>query len=143
MKKTVFTLLFLILGWIGFSYAAAAWTREQFIQEVDSFLESPRDLTEAILIPLILNKAQQSGISIRPEDVRVRFASSDRETTTSRMIENKGFKAEVQTLALHIQYGQTVLGLSHLYTLDRERTFTSRITPLSQPLGEQNDLLPE
>jgi hypothetical protein len=143
MKKIVFTLLFLILGWIGFSYATAAWTREQFIQEVDSLLESPRDLTEAMLIPLILNKAQQSGISLRPEDVRVRFASSDRETTTSRLIENKGFKAEIQTLALHIQYGQTVLGTFHLYTLDRERTFTARITPLSQPPGEQKEPLPE
>ncbi len=143
MKKIVFIALFLILGWIGFSYATAAWTREQFIQEVDSLLESPRDLTEALLIPLILNKAQPFGLSLRPEDVRVRFASSDRETTTSKLIENKGFKAEVQTLSLHIEYGQTVLGTSHLYTLDRERIFTAQISPLSQPTGESKEPLSE
>jgi len=139
MKKVGFISLLLILGWIGFSYATAALTREKFSQEVDSLLESPRDLTESNLIPLILHKAQQSGITLRPEDVRIQITSSDRETTTSRMIENKGFKAEVRTLALHFEYGQTVIGISHRHTYDRERTFTAEISPSSPSTVEPKE----
>lgn len=137
MKKTILIILFLFLGWVGFAYASAAWTRSQFTQEVDSLLASPRELSEANLIPLILNKARQSGIELRPEDIHIRITSADRETTTSRLLENKGFKVEVRMLTLHVQYGQSFLGTSRHHTLDRERTFTFQITPLVQPPTEQ------
>jgi hypothetical protein len=104
---------------------------------VDSLLASPRELSEANLIPLILNKARQSGIELRPEDIQIRITSADRETITSRLLENKGFKVEVRMLTLHIQYGQSFLGTSRLHTLDRKRTFTFQITPLVQPPTEQ------
>lgn len=129
MKKSILIIIVLILGWLGFSYASAAWTRMQFTEEVDSLLASPRELSETNLIPMILNKAQQFGIELRPEDIEVRIISADRETTTSRLLENKGFKADVRVLTLHLQYGQSLLGASRIYTLDRERTFTAQITP--------------
>ena len=140
MKKIILIVILLVLGWIGFAYLSAAWTREQFTQEVDSLLASPRDLTEANLIPLILNKARQFGIELHPEDVRIQITSADRETTTSRLLENKGFKADVRTLTLHIQYEQPLLGTFRLYTLDRERTFTARISPSAPRPAERMEM---
>lgn len=142
MKKIGVIALVVLLGWLGFSYVSAAWTRGQFTQEVDSFLQSPRDLSEANLIPLILNKAQQFGIEVRPEDIRVRIASADRKTITSKLLENKGVKTDVRTLSLHIRYGQTYLGTSRLYTMDRERTFTAQISLSAQPPVELTDSPP-
>ncbi|MBI3994635.1 MAG: hypothetical protein HY349_01530 [Nitrospirae bacterium] len=129
MKKIILIVIFLVLGWLGFSYVSAAWTREQFTQEVDSLLASPRDLTETGLPPLILNKAGQFGIELLPEDIRIEILSADRETTTSRLLESKGFKTDTRILTLHIQYRQSVLGTSRLFTLDRERSFTAQIGP--------------
>lgn len=143
MKKIILIILFFILGWLGFSYLSAAWTRGQFTQEVDSFLASPRDLSESNLTPLILNKARQFGIELRPEEVRIHITSADRETTTSRLLENKGFKADVRILTLHIQYGQPLFGASRLYTLDRERTFTAEISPSTQRPMEPAEAAPE
>jgi hypothetical protein len=91
------------------------------------------------LVPLILNKARPFGIELRPEDIQIRITSADRETTTSRLIENKGFKADVRVLTLHIQYGQPLFGTSRLHTLDRERTFTAQITPSGQPPVERTE----
>lgn len=142
MKKSIL-IITLILGWLGFSYVSAAWTRMQFTEEVDSLLASPRELSEANLIPMILNKAQPLGIELRPEDIQVRIGPVDRETTTSRLLENKGFKADVRMLTLHIQYGQSFLGTSRLHTLDRERTFTAEITPATPPPAVQTETPPE
>lgn len=132
MKKIVFLVTFLTLGWLGFSYFSAYWTRGQFIQEVDSLLESPRDLTEGTLTPLILNKAGQFGLVVRPEDIQVQIAASDHETTTSRLIESKGLKAETRVLTLQIRYSQSVLGVPRSYMLDRKRFFTAQIAVPTQ-----------
>jgi hypothetical protein len=129
MKKIIFIGLFVVLGWLGFSYVSAAWTRGEFTREVESLLESPRDLTEANLVPLILNKAQQFGMELRPEDIQIRIGPSNRETTTSNLLQNKGFKVEVRRLTLQIQYGQPFLGTTRLYTLYRERTFAAEAAP--------------
>lgn len=141
MKKVVVIALVVLLGWLGVSYISAAWTREQFTEEIDSLLQSPRDLSKSNLIPLILNKARQFGMKLRPEDIRMTITSADRETTTSRLFENKGFKTDVRTLSLHIRYEQPYLGSSGIHTLDRERTFTAGIglpeespTQLTDPL---------
>jgi len=139
MKKVILLSAVLIIGWVGFSFASAVWTRTQFTGEVDSFLASPRELSETNLMPLILNKARQFGIVIRPEDIQVRITSSDRETTTSRLMENKGLKAEVRMLTLHIEYGQSFLGTTRHYSLDRERTFTAQVTPSAQTPTEQTE----
>jgi hypothetical protein len=142
MKKIVVIALVVLFGWLGFSYVSAAWTRERFTDEVDSFLQSPRDLSESMLIPLILNKARQYGMELRPEDIRMTITSSDRETTTSKLLENKGLKTDVRTLSLHVQYEQSFLGSSRLYTLDRERTFTAQISPSAEPPTGLTDPLP-
>jgi hypothetical protein len=142
MKKTILIAVVIVLGWAGFSYFSAAWNREQFIREVDSFLESPRELSESNLVPLILRKATQSGIELRPEDIQVRIESADRETTTSKLLENKGFKADVRTLNLHVKYRQSYLGASRTHILIRERTFTSGITPSTQPPAD-TPILPQ
>jgi len=142
MKRAILIAVVLLLGWAGFSYFSAAWDREQFIREVDSLLQSPRELSESNLIPLILHKAQQSGIELRPEDIQVRIESADRETTTSKLLENKGFKADVRTLNLRVQYRQSYLGASRSHILSRERSFTSSITPLTQPPAD-TPILPQ
>jgi len=133
MKKAVLIGLAVLIGWAGFSYFSASWNREQFTNEVDSLLQSPRDLNEASLIPLILHKAKLSSVDLRPEDINVKFESVNRETTTSNLLENKGFSADVRKLDLHLVYRQTFLGITKTLTLDRERTFTSQITPNAQP----------
>jgi len=129
MKKTIFIGLFIFLAWLGFSYVSAAWTRGQFTREAESLLESPRDLSEASLVPLLLNKAQQFGMELRPEDIQVRIGPSDRETTTSNLLQNKGFRVEVRRLTLQIKYGQPFLGTMRHYTFYRERTYTAQAAP--------------
>jgi len=139
MKKIILIGLCVVLGWLGFSYASAAWTRGQFTREVESFLESPRDLTESNLVPLILNKAKQFGMELRPEDIQVQIGPSDRETTTSNLLQNKGFKVEVRRLTLQMQYGQPFLGTTRLFTFYRERIFAAQATlPTPQP-AEQTE----
>jgi len=139
MKKVIFIGLFVLLGWLGFSYVSAAWTRGEFTREVESLLESPRDLTEASLVPLILNKAQQFGMVLRPEDIQVHIGPADRDTTTSNLLENKGFKVEVRRLTLQIQYGQPFLGTTRLYTLYRDRTFAADASFPTPPTPAQTE----
>lgn len=141
MKKTLLLIVILSLGWLGFAYFSAAWTRLQFTQEVDSLLGSPRDVSEANLPPLILSKARPFGMEILPEDIQVEISPADTETTTSRLLESKGFTAETRILTLHIRYRQSILGRPRYYTLDRERTFTSRIAPSTQPPVQLNESL--
>lgn len=133
MKKIILIGFLLLAGWLGFSFVSAAWTRGQFTREVESYLESPRDLTESTLVPLLLNKAQQFGMELRPEDIQLRIGSSDRETITSNLLEKKGFKVEVRRLTLQIQYGQPFLGTLRRHTLYRERTFTAQAAPSTPP----------
>lgn len=133
MKKIILIGLFIVLGWLGFAYVSASWTRGQFTREAESLLESPRDLTEESLVPLLLNKAQQFGMELRPEDIQVKIGPSDRETTTSKLLQNKGFKVEVRRLTLQIQYGQPFLGAIRHYTFYRERTFTAQAAPSIPP----------
>jgi hypothetical protein len=133
MKKIILIGCLLAAGWLGFSYASAAWTRGQFTREAESLLESPRDLSEASLVPLLLNKAQQFGMELRPEDIQVRIGPSDRETTTSKLLQDKGFTVEVRRLTLQMQYGQPFLGTIRHYTFYRERTFTAQAAPSFPP----------
>jgi hypothetical protein len=133
MKKIILIGFLLAAGWLGFSYASAAWTRGQFTREAESLLESPRELSEANLVPLLLNKAQQFGMELRPEDIQVSIGPSDRETTTSKLLQNKGFTVEVRRLTLQIQYGQPFLGTIRHYTFYRERTFTAQAAPSIPP----------
>jgi hypothetical protein len=134
MKKIFLIGLFIIiLGWLGFSYFSAAWTRAQFTREVESLLESPRDLTETSLEPLILYKAKQFGMDLRPEDIQIRIGPSNQETTTSNLLQNKGFRVEVRRLTLQIEYGQPFLGSIHHYTFYRDRTFTFQASPSTPP----------
>ena len=138
MKKIVVLAVFLILGWLGFSFFSAYWARAQFTEEVDSLLQSPRDLSEGSLTPLILNKAGQFGITVDPQDVQIRIAAADPETTTSRLIEKRGLTAEVRILTLHMRYGQSTLGISRSYTLDRKRIFTAQaVIPTQTPSDPQ------
>ncbi|HUK56550.1 MAG TPA: hypothetical protein VLY20_07815 [Nitrospiria bacterium] len=129
MKKIVLIGLLLAAGGLGFSYATAAWSRGQFAREVDSYMESARDLTESGLTPLLLNKAHRFGLELRPEDIRLRVEASDRDPTTSRLLESKGFKTEVRHLTLDIRYGQPFWGSTRMYTLHRERIFTFQAAP--------------
>ncbi|HET6466232.1 MAG TPA: hypothetical protein VFH55_11535 [Nitrospiria bacterium] len=133
MKKIIFITLFVVLGWLGYSYASAAWTRGQFTREVESLLESPRDLTESSLVPLILNKAQQFGMELRPEDIQIQIGPSNQETTTSNLLQNKGFRVEVRRLTLQFEYGQPFLGSTQRYTFYRDRTFASQAAPSIPP----------
>ena len=133
MKKIIFIALFVVLGWLGFSYISAAWTRGQFTREVESLLESPRDLTESSLVPLILNKAQQFGMELRPEDIQIQIGPSNQETTTSNLLQNKGFRVEVRRLTLQFEYGQPLLGSIQRYTFYRDRTFASKAAPPTPP----------
>jgi hypothetical protein len=68
-------------------------------------------------------------MELRPEDIQIRIGPSDRETTTSNLLENKGFKVEVRRLTLQVQYGQPFLGTTRLYTLNRDRTFAAEAAP--------------
>ena len=136
MKKAVLLGLVFLVGWIGFVYSSAVWSRLQFTREVDSLLESPRELNEADLPSLILNKARQFGMEVDPEDIAVRIETADVETTTSRLVEKKGFTANVLVLSLRMSYTQSVLGMSRQYTLNRERRFTSRVS-LPSPLPNE------
>ena len=140
MKKILFLAMLIIGGWAGFSYFSAAWTREQFAQEVDSLLTSARGLSEKSLEDLILNKADQFNILLTPEDIEIDIRASDRDTTTSRLVEPKGFTAETRVLILHIRYGQPLFGKPRFYALDRERFFTAGIRPSSSPSPEQHGL---
>jgi hypothetical protein len=138
MKKTILLIVVLALGWAGFSYVSAAWTRNQFVQEVDSLLQSSQGLSEVSLPPLLLNKAQQFGIVLDPDDIEVRIGTTEVETTTSRLVEKKGLTANVLVLTLRMSYTQSVLGRPRGYTLSRERRFTSRVTPPSPLPSELN-----
>ena len=127
MKKILILGLLLFAGWAGYSYFSAYMNWVQFSNEVDSFLQEPRALSEENLPPLILNKAKQFGINLDPKDIDVQISATDKETTISGLIGNKGLKAENRIISLHIRATQTILGTTKSYTLDRKRTFTARI----------------
>jgi len=129
MKKIIFVCIFVVLGWFGFSYVSAAWTRGQFSREVESLLESPRDLTESSLTSLILNKAEQFGMELRPEDIQIQIGPSNQETTTSNLLQNKGFKVEMRRLTLQFEYGQPFLGFIRHYAFYRDRTYLVQAAP--------------
>ena len=78
---------------------------------------------------LVLNKARQFGIEIKPEDVLVQITTTNQKTKTGRRLEGKGFTADTRRLTLKIVYEQSVLGMKKTYTLDRTRIFTQKITP--------------
>lgn len=142
MKKFILTGLILLVGWLGFAYASAAWTRGQFNREVESLLQSPRDMTETSLASLILNKAKEFGMDVRPEDIQIRIGPTDRKTVTSNLLENKGFKVETRRLTLQVQYRQHFLGTSRIYTLNRERIFTAQAA-VPMPPPPQGTEIPE
>jgi len=138
MKKFALFTILLLAAWAGMTYINAGWTRHQFISEVDSLLETPRDLSESNLPSLILNKAVPLGITLNPEEVKITTAATDRETTVSRLMQGKGVSAENRVLTLEFQYHQSVMGFPRSYTLTRQRFFTVQaFTPTPPPLPEE------
>ena len=129
MKRTLTFIIVIVIGWLCFSYFSATWKRTQFISEVDSLLGTPRTMNQNNLPDLVLNKARQFGIEIKPEDVLVQITTTNQKTKTGRRLEGKGFTADTRRLTLKIVYEQSVLGMKKTYTLDRTRIFTQKITP--------------
>jgi hypothetical protein len=119
----------ILAGWMGFGYFSAMLNRTHFINEVDALLGTPREMNEKTLPLLILNKAKQFEIDLEPGDIDVRISKAGRETRTGTGFKQKGLTIDTRTLTLHITYRQSVLWMDKDYTLDRERTFTYRITP--------------
>jgi thioredoxin reductase len=129
VKKLLYLGLVVLAGWVGFDYFSAMLNRTHFTNEVEALLGTPREMNEKTLPTLILNKAKQFEIDLEPEDIEVRISKAGRETGTGTRLQKKGFTVDTRTLTLHITYRQSVLGMDKDYTLDRQRTFTYRITP--------------
>ena len=58
------------------------WIR--FEREVDSFLQTPREMNEENFPVLLLNKATQLGLDLNPDDIDFRVTATDRDTHLSR-----------------------------------------------------------
>lgn len=129
MKNLVLIAILFLAGWAGYSFFAAYLDRVNFQNEVDSLLQTPRELNENNLPGLIANKAAQRNIDVNPDEIDVRIRAADRASTLSEKFENKGVSAETRVLNLHFEYSQTVMGMTRNYSLDRERTFTSSVSP--------------
>jgi hypothetical protein len=132
MKNLLFIAILFLAGWAGYSFFAAYLDRVNFQNEMDSLLQTPRELSENTLPGMIENKAAERNIDVNPEDIDVRIGPAGRSSQLSERFEKKGVEAETRVLDLHFEYSQTVMGLTRTYSFDRERTFTYRISPYSK-----------
>lgn len=136
MKKSLVYLVLLgLMVSAGYRYGSALLNKNRFIEEVDSLLNSPRDLSEKNLPALIQNKARLFGIDLDPNQILVKIKPAQKGTTTSRLVEGKGLVADTSTLTLRVPYSYPLFGMSIEGLLDRERTFTAgiRVPSVSRP----------
>lgn len=124
MKKALGLGILLAAG-VAYAFASAAWTRGQFVQEVDGYLASPRDLNSATFPDLILMKAKSLELALERDQIQLEIRDAERPTTTSKHLTGKGVAVQTQVMTLQIQYAQTIMGFKRYFRLDRERTFTS------------------
>jgi hypothetical protein len=140
MKKLILFGILLLAGWAGFEFFSAYLDRTNFVNEVDSLLQTPREIGPANLPGLIVNKARERGIDLDPDEIDVRVQATDTDTELSSKFEGKGFSTENRKLDLHFQFSQTVMGITRTYSMDRERTFTARVTPPSSDPSESDEI---
>ena len=140
MKKILTITLLIGIAWVVYAYFSSALEREKFIMEVDSLLGSPREITERNLPQLILNKTRETGIQVDPEAIEVTITSSDRETTTSRLLVKKGFVTHTQVLTIRFHYQQPFLGKMRIHNYERERSFTAEVAPSGPQATELDEV---
>ncbi|HEY5649774.1 MAG TPA: hypothetical protein VLB09_05025 [Nitrospiria bacterium] len=142
MKKLVVIGMAALLGFSGFSYLSKSWDRSRFESEIDSLMMVAQGLSSRTAPALFINKAGQFNITLHEEDIRFEVKKIDGDSTTSKMLSEKGLSGETYQAHLDLNYSQTLWGASRTYSLSRTRTFTKAASvpasppPLSSPLFE-------
>jgi hypothetical protein len=129
MKKFLVLGLVLAAGWFGYHYISATWNWMQFQGEVDGLLEAPQGLNPKYLSEKLQTKAVALGFDLDPDDLHIRIASADKETTLSGRVAGRGLRAENRSIRLDLVMTRRLPLGEKSYSLERERTFTARLTP--------------
>jgi hypothetical protein len=137
MKKFFVFALILGTGWAGYDYASASWNWMRFQNEVDALLQTPNVLNPRNLTTILTAKAETLGFELHPEDIHVRIGATDRDTTISGRVAGRGLQSENRTLRFDLVMSRSVIGREKIYTLERVRTYTARLSPAPR---ENSDL---
>jgi len=141
MKKLVIFSLILAGGWVGFQFFMATWDWMRFQQEIDAILQTPRALNSSNLTEMLLKNADVYGFDLDPQDIEIDIYSSDKETTISKRVGGRGLDAKTRVLTLEAFLGRPVLWTYLDYALEREVTFTVRLSPSRTPVPRLDNLL--
>ena len=141
MKKLVIFSVILAAGWVVSQFVLASWDWMRFQQEIDAILQTPRALNSRNLTDILLKKGDAYGFDLDPQDIEIEIYSSDKETTISKRVGGRGLDAETRVLTLEVRLGRPVLWTYRDYALEREVTFTVRLSPSRTAPSELDDLI--
>ena len=136
MKKIVYSTIFLVLLYGGYSYIEAVIRFEKLSNKIDIIISEPQSKSLESMEEALLAVAAKLEIPLSHNDIEITVRDTDKKGLGEIFIARPKIEAESKLLIVSFSYPVKILGIAKDFTYNIEKVFTSK-TSLVIPYDEE------